>query len=102
MFLATFCVGAVSSALPFNSTGIPGILAFLVFQSGWLLDSNNADRLAATKPEIMVIGLELGQSGRESVPGQMWLIRQSSVPSDRSVSIHIQGCWTAKILLADG
>ena len=70
MFLATFCVGAVSSALPFNSSGIAGILAFLVFQSGWLLDSNNADRLAATKPEIMVIGLELGQSGRESVPGQ--------------------------------
>ena len=63
MRLATFCVGAVSSALPFNSSGIDGILAFLVFQSGWLLDSNNADRLAATKPEIMVIGLELGQSG---------------------------------------
>ena len=70
MFLATFCVGAVSSALSFNSSGIAEILAILVFQSGWLLDSNNADRLEATKPEIMVIGLELGQSGRESVPGQ--------------------------------
>jgi len=55
--------------LPVNSSGIAGILAFLVFESGWLLDSNNADRLEATKPEIMVSGLESGQSGRESVPG---------------------------------
>jgi hypothetical protein len=64
LFLPTFCVGAVSSALPFNSSGIAGIRAFLVFQSGWLLDSNKAQRLEATKSEIMVIGLELGQSGR--------------------------------------
>ncbi|MFO1045404.1 MAG: hypothetical protein U0941_26800 [Planctomycetaceae bacterium] len=59
-----------SCALPVNSSGIAEILAFLVFESGWLLYSNNADRLEATKPEIMVIGLESGQSERESVPGQ--------------------------------
>jgi hypothetical protein len=56
--------------LTFNSSGIAEILAFLTFQSGWLLDSNNADRLEETNPEIMVSGLESGQSGRESVPGQ--------------------------------
>ena len=70
MFLARFCVGAVSSPLSFNSSGIAEILEFLVFQSGLLLDRNNADRHEATNPEIMVSGLESGQSGRESVPGQ--------------------------------
>lgn len=102
MFQATFCVGAVSSALPFNSSGIAGLLAFLVFQSGWLLDSNNAYRHEATNPEIMVSGLESGQSGRESVPGQNVVNRAIVRSSDRSVCIHIHGCWMVKMLLADG
>jgi hypothetical protein len=63
MFLATFCVGAVSSALSSNSSGIAEILGILVFQSGWLLDSNNADRHEATKPQFMVIEPESAQSG---------------------------------------
>ncbi len=32
--------------------------------------------------------------------GKMWLIGQLSVPNDRSVSIHIDGCWMVKMLLA--